>query len=144
MADYVEPNPDSVAIATAWALGTGLLMFWAPFVGPMIGGIAAGYRAHSYVRSLAAALAASILLPLALWAMFTFQGPGPFKLYFGLGLWGFALVNALGFVLGALQGAFLARPREGYEAYLARVRSDTAHPRRTRLLRAWHAPEAPV
>lgn len=94
-----------------------LVLFFAPLLNGFLGGVAGGFRAGRFRRALPAALAASLAVPALLFALYSFPGAGLHRMLSGLGFEGFALLNALGLLLGAVTGV-LCNPRS--DAHLPR------------------------
>jgi hypothetical protein len=104
-------------VDVSYMVVTALVLFFAPLLNGFLGGVAGGFRAGTFRRALPAAIAASVAVPAMLWALYSFPGAGLHRFFSGLGFEGFAILNAVGLLLGAVTGV-LCNPRS--EAHLPR------------------------
>jgi hypothetical protein len=151
----VLPEPGRSAtfqhiVDVAYMVVPAVVLFFAPLLNGFLGGVAGGFRAGNFRRALPATIAAAFAVPALLFALYSFPGAGSHRMFSGIGFEGFAALNALGLLLGAVTGV-LCNPRS--DAHLPRFlrfhgdeapsvfRDDmmTAHPHpvrhRSRLLR---------
>lgn len=81
-----------------------LVLFFAPLLNGFLGGVAGGFRAGTFRRALPAAIAASVAVPAMLFLLYSFPGAGLHRFLSGIGFEGFAVLNAVGLLLGAVTG----------------------------------------
>jgi hypothetical protein len=101
----------SIVSSSIWMVIVSLALFFLPAINGLIGGAVGGYKAGSASRALGAAVLPSIVVGLALWALFAlFQAP-LLGLIGGIavGLW--ALLSSLGLLIGAVIGGAMAPAR---------------------------------
>ena len=94
-----------------------LVLFFAPLLNGFLGGVAGGFRAGTFRRALPAVVAAAVSVPAVLFLLYSFPGAVLGRFFSGLGFEGFALLNAVGLLLGAVTGV-LCNPRS--DAHLPR------------------------
>lgn len=114
-------------VDVAYMVVPALVLFFAPLLNGFLGGVAGGFRAGTFRRALPAVVAAAVSVPAVLFLAYSFPGAVTNRFFSGLGFEGFAILNAVGLLLGAVTGV------------LCNPRSDAHLPRFLR----FHSPEAP-
>jgi hypothetical protein len=105
----LELKHRGLVISTLTMVGVSLITFYAPFFNSLLGGVFGGFFAKRWGRAFAAAAIASVAVPGAFAFFYGFDSPDLLHLFYGLGFWGFAMLNALGMFIGAASGVY-SRP----------------------------------
>lgn len=107
----LELKHRGLVISTLTMVGVSLITFYAPLFNSLMGGTFGGFFAKHWGRAFAAAALASVAVPGAFAFFYGFDSPDLLHMFYGLGFWGFAALNALGMFIGAAAGVY-SRPLE--------------------------------
>ena len=101
----------SIFVSSLWMIGISLVLFFLPALNGLIGGAVGGYKAGSAGRGFTAAVLPSIVVGIALWALFALFDAPVIGFFGGLAVGLFALVSSIGLLIGGVIGGAIAPPR---------------------------------
>ena len=104
----------SILVSSLWMIVISLVLFFLPALNGLIGGAVGGYKAGSAGRGLTAAVLPSIVVGIALWALFALFDAPVIGFLGGLAVGLFALISSIGLLIGAVIGGAVA-PARGAE-----------------------------
>jgi hypothetical protein len=112
----LELKHRGLVISTLTMVGVSLITFYFPLINSLMGGVFGGFFARRWGRAFAAAALASVAVPGTLAFFYGFDSPDFLYMFYGLGFWGFAALNALGMFIGAASGVY-SRPLADRRAF---------------------------
>jgi hypothetical protein len=86
-----------------------VILFFAPGLNSLLAGAFGGFFARRWGRAFAAAAFASVAVPAFFAFLYGWDTPDLLYLFYGLGFWGWSLLNAVGMFIGAASGVY-SRP----------------------------------
>lgn len=86
-----------------------VILFFAPGFNALMAGAFGGFFAKRWGRAFAAAAFASVAVPAFFAFLFAWGTPEPLYVFYGLGFWGWSVLNALCMFIGAASGVY-SRP----------------------------------
>lgn len=89
----------------------GVVTFFAPGLNALMAGAFGGFFAKRWKRAFAAAAFASVAVPAFFAFLYAWDTPDMLYLFYGLGFWGWSVLNAVCMFLGAAAGVY-SRPLE--------------------------------
>ena len=104
----------SILVSSLWMIVISLVLFFLPALNGLIGGAVGGYKAGSAGRGITAAVLPSIVVGIALWALFALFDAPVIGFLGGLAVGLFALISSIGLLIGAVIGGAVA-PARGAE-----------------------------
>jgi hypothetical protein len=105
----LELKNRGLVISVLTMVGVSLMTFYFPFLNSLLGGVFGGFFAKRWGRAFTAAAIASVAVPATLGFLYAFDSPDFLYMFYGLGFWGFAALNAVGMFIGAASGVY-SRP----------------------------------
>lgn len=96
-------------IATFTMVFIAAILFFAPGFNALMAGAFGGFFARRWGRAFTAAAFASVLVPAVFAFLFAWRTPDPLYLFYGMGFWGWSVLNAVCMFIGAAAGVY-SRP----------------------------------
>lgn len=106
-----QAKDSSIIASSLWMIAISLVLFFLPALNGLIGGAIGGYKAGSAGRGIAAAVLPSIIVGLAMWALFAIFDAPIIGFLGGLAVGIWALISSIGLLIGALIGGAMAPAR---------------------------------
>ncbi|QRK10163.1 hypothetical protein JQX13_08725 [Archangium violaceum] len=108
-ANGMELRHRGVAIGAFTMVLISSITFFIPGLNALLGGLFGGFFARRWGRAFAAAAIASVAVPALFAFLYGWDTPDMLYLFYGLGFWGWSLLNAAGMFIGAAAGVY-SRP----------------------------------
>lgn len=102
----LELKHRSVVIGAFTMVLISVITFFIPGFNALLGGLFGGFFARRWGRAFAAAAIASVAVPAFFAFLYGWDTPDMLYLFYGLGFWGWSIINAVCMFIGAAAGVY--------------------------------------